>query len=289
MDETLKRIFHAKHVEAILVGSFGDCSDGEVFQVDDKKMFVKIRPNARQMLEGEKAGLEALKKTRTVRVPTPYAIFHHNGMDCLVMDYLPITSLHNQQAELGKYLARLHLHNWRRKEKDESHVTKFGFDRPTYCGKLSMDNRWRSNWVDFYVRQRIKPHLERLQDEEVNELWMKVEKKLPLLFPANLEIFPSLLHGDLWCGNAGESNQHPFIYDPSAFYGHHEFDLAIADMFGGFSESFYDAYHKLIPKVDGFEQRLNLYKLFHYLNHWNHYGDTYKLGTVSLLQIILVS
>lgn len=47
MDETLKRIFHAKHVEAILVGSFGDCSDGEVFQVDDKKMFVKIRPNAR--------------------------------------------------------------------------------------------------------------------------------------------------------------------------------------------------------------------------------------------------
>ena len=58
------------------------------------------------------------------------------------------------------------------------------------------------------------------------------------------------------------------MFDPACFYGHHEFDLAIAGMFGGFTRQFYDAYHSIIPKPDGFEQRHKLYLLFHYLNHW---------------------
>ena len=58
------------------------------------------------------------------------------------------------------------------------------------------------------------------------------------------------------------------IYDPASFYGHDEFDLAIAGMFGGFSKQFYDTYHKLIPKAKGFDDRHTLYTLFHYLNHW---------------------
>ena len=58
------------------------------------------------------------------------------------------------------------------------------------------------------------------------------------------------------------------IFDPASFYGHHEFDLAIAGMFGGFNKQFYDAYHKLIPKAPGFPVRHKLYTLFHYLNHW---------------------
>lgn len=57
-------------------------------------------------------------------------------------------------------------------------------------------------------------------------------------------------------------------FDPAAFYGHHEFDLAIAGMFGGFSTTFYDAYHRLLPKQNGFERRHSLYILFHQLNHW---------------------
>lgn len=58
------------------------------------------------------------------------------------------------------------------------------------------------------------------------------------------------------------------IFDPATFYGHHEYDLAISGMFGGFNLSFYDAYHKVIPKAPGFENRHKLYQLFHYLNHW---------------------
>jgi protein-ribulosamine 3-kinase len=58
------------------------------------------------------------------------------------------------------------------------------------------------------------------------------------------------------------------MFDPASFYGHHEFDLAIARMFGGFNGHFFQAYHKLIPREPGFEKRESLYELFHYLNHW---------------------
>ncbi len=58
------------------------------------------------------------------------------------------------------------------------------------------------------------------------------------------------------------------IFDAASFYGHHEYDLGITGMFGGFSNEFYSSYHKLIPKQPGFEQRHQLYQLFHYLNHW---------------------
>ena len=64
------------------------------------------------------------------------------------------------------------------------------------------------------------------------------------------------------------STLHAVVFDPASFYGHHEFDLAITRMFGGFDGKFYNAYHKLIPKSPGFATRQKLYILFHYLNHW---------------------
>lgn len=81
-------------------------------------------------------------------------------------------------------------------------------------------------------------------------------------------IRPSLLHGDLWSGNAGQTPDGVAIFDPASFYGHHEYDLGIASMFGGFGKRFYDSYFEEIPKQPGFEKRLQLYELFHYLNHW---------------------
>ena len=49
------------------------------------------------------------------------------------------------------------------------------------------------------------------------------------------------------------------MFDPACFYGHHEYDLAIAGMFGGFTRQFYDGYHSIIPKAAGFELRHKLY------------------------------
>uniref|UniRef100_A0A8D8PPN0 protein-ribulosamine 3-kinase n=1 Tax=Cacopsylla melanoneura TaxID=428564 RepID=A0A8D8PPN0_9HEMI len=75
-----------------------------------------------------------------------------------------------------------------------------------------------------------------------------------------------------------------YMYDPAVFYGHHEYDLAISSMFPGFRQQFYDAYHALIPKAPGFEDRQRVYQLFHYLNHWNHFGGGYKSSSLSIMR-----
>ena len=41
----------------------------------------------------------------------------------------------------------------------------------------------------------------------------------------------------------------------------------------GFSGSFWAAYHEVIPRAPGFEDRHQLYQLYHYLNHYNLFGS----------------
>ena len=103
-------------------------------------------------------------------------------------------------------------------------------------------------------------------------------------FFSNIEVFPSLLHGDLWSGNIGQVDDTPVVFDPASFYGHHEYDLAIGKMFGGFTGEFHKSYHAVIPKQEGFETRSELYQLFHYLNHWNHFGDGYRAQSLSIMK-----
>ena len=59
-------------------------------------------------------------------------------------------------------------------------------------------------------------------------------EKLPALF-VNYQPSISLLHGDLWCGNAGlDESGKLALYDPAVYYGDRETDLAMAELFGGF-------------------------------------------------------
>lgn len=44
-------------------------------------------------------------------------------------------------------------------------------------------------------------------------------------------------------GNTGATIEGPCMFDPASFFGHSEFELAIVDMFGGFQEPFWSAYH----------------------------------------------
>lgn len=68
------------------------------------------------------------------------------------------------------------------------------------------------------------------------------------------------------------------VFDPACWYGVHEFDLALATMFGGFGIPFYEVYHSIIPKAEGFDRRMRFYKLYHYLNHLNLHGAGFGHG-----------
>ena len=92
-----------------------------------------------------------------------------------------------------------------------------------------------------------------------------------------------MLHGDLWSGNVAAVGGEPCIFDPASYYGHHEAEFGMS-WCAGFSGDFWDAYHALIPKAPGFEERQQLYLLYHYLNHYNLFGSGYYGQCESILR-----
>jgi len=284
MEEKLKEVFAANKVVKQRNTFGGDISQTSVYLVDDTPIFVKINENknARQMFEGEFEGLKQILATGTVKCPQPYHIFQVGTSTCFAMEYLKLSYLDTKQSELGRQLGNLHLHN----SNSDQPITSFGFPVPTCCGRISLDNSWNDDWKHFYANQRVAPQVKMAGNSQAAELWEEFEKsgKMDKMFPPNLRVRPSLLHGDLWSGNCGECHGNGCLFDPASFYGHHEFDLAIARMFGGFTAEFFGSYHRVVPRSEGFEERAVLYDLFHHLNHWNHFGDGYKSGCLRLLR-----
>lgn len=121
-----------------------------------------------------------------------------------------------------------------------------------------------------------------------------------LLAPGVLEGFfkgvtvtPSILHGDLWSGNIsglrnerGNARGGVTIFDPAVYYGHHEAEFGMS-WCASFTSDFWTAYRRHVPKEAGFENRLRIYKLYHYLNHFVLFGSGYKQECVSILQYLL--
>jgi len=158
----------------------------------------------------------------------------------------------------------------------------FGFHVPTFCGATRLKNGWYETWEECYSAL-IGDLLEGLRKRSANKvLCQKGELVRQTVIPfllRQLDVEPVLLHGDLWSGNTGTdiASNEPVIYDPSSFFGHNEADLAIARIFGGFTDSFFATYHEHLPKSEPAEQyelRVDLYELFHYLNHALIFGSS---------------
>ena len=288
LEELLKTRLNFKSVKATNYRRGGDISSGQTYLVDnDQKIFVKSNAgrNAKLMFEGELASLQAIENTKTIKVPKPYGVLQDGDTHYIVMEHLDL-GYGSCQAKLGTDLAQMHLNNLQ-KEDHPGYVSRFGFDRPTCCGSIAQSNTWTDTWVGFYTA-KLQEQIDLLtqNDADVNEYWPKLKEKIPTYFD-DITVRPSLLHGDLWSGNAGSVGSEPVIYDAASFYGHNEYDLGIAGMFGGFGPAFYSAYHDLIPKEQGFEKRHLLYQLFHHLNHWNHFGSGYRSGSISIMKQLI--
>ena len=95
----------------------------------------------------------------------------------------------------------------------------------------------------------------------------------------------SLLHGDLWSGNAiSDSEGSPALIDPAVYFGWAEADLAMTDLFGGFSDAFYSAYNEVNPLASGWRERFPIYNLYHLLNHVNLFGQSYLSQVRTILK-----
>ncbi|KAJ3309890.1 hypothetical protein HDU76_003504 [Blyttiomyces sp. JEL0837] len=174
----------------------------------------------------------------------------------------------------------------------------FGFDVVTFCGDTRQNNRWEERWDLFFEKRRIRPLVEvvwkEYGDEEIKRLGELVcENVIPALL-GKLDIVPVPIHGDLWAGNAAVNSEtgQPVIFDPAAFYGHNEYELGIMKMFGGFPDTFFKEYHKHRPidePKEQYEQRLQLYELYHHLNHAALFGGSYRSSATAIMDQLVAN
>ena len=61
----------------------------------------------------------------------------------------------------------------------------------------------------------------------------------------------------------------------------------MTELFGGFSQRFYQGYNEVFPLDKGYEQRKPLYNLYHILNHYNLFGGHYQTQALQIIQKLL--
>lgn len=233
--------------------------------------FVKLNaPERVEMFSAEAAGLHEIAKTGTVRVPG--AVCHGaSATACwLVLEHLELRpSDDGSMSALGRRLARMHRVSSR----------EHGWDRDNTIGATAQLNSRSHDWIAFWRERRLGYQLRlaagRGHAGALIESGARLLEKLPAFFRGYRPL-PSLLHGDLWSGNAAAAaGGEPVIFDPAVYYGDREADLAMTELFGGFPRVFYDAYGADYPLDTGYATRKSLYNLYHVLNHFNLFGGRY--------------
>lgn len=189
--------------------------------------------------------------------------------------YTPEQSRSEMDAQLGRGIAQLH----------RFHQKKFGFHHDNYCGSTIQENQWQENWISFFSEQRIAALLSMIRkrrglDVGEEKVYDKLIDRLPHII--NHQPAPSLNHGDLWSGNYMYASGGPALIDPASYYADREFDLGMMGMFGGFSQRVWDAYQEEYPLPAEWRQRHDLYKLYHYLNHYFIFGGGYGQQALSI-------
>ena len=89
------------------------------------------------------------------------------------------------------------------------------------------------------------------------------------------------------CNKQHRSDDVPAIFDPAAYYGGRECDLAMTQLFGGYHADFYAAYRAAHPPDAGYAARKELYNLYHILNHANLFGGGYARQAEQMMQRLL--
>ena len=247
-----------------------DLSNGE-------RVFLKCnRAGLLDMFTAEAHGLEALRATGTIGVPKPLAVGTDRNDAFLIMEYLSPAPRHSDYWEtFGHELAALHRAKC---------GPRFGFSTDNYIGSTPQKNEPMDSWAAFFRERRLIPQMKLawgLIDERTRRNLTRITERIDILLPE--PAFPSLIHGDLWSGNAvcGPDGK-AWIFDPAAYVGHFEAELAMTELFGGFPERFYRAYDEVNPIDRGYADHRDLYNLYHLLNHLNLFGLSYLSNVSSI-------
>jgi fructosamine-3-kinase len=252
----------------------------------DARHFVKVARHP-TMLACEADGLQALAATSTVRVPRVVANGVVGDDAWLVLEWLAISGGQPTRA-LGSSLARLH----RAPTPAGPRGERFGWHRDNWLGATAQANAWCDDWCTFFGERRLVPQLALAAKNGFAAIAREGGRLLDALPPllAGHASAPSLLHGDLWAGNAAtlESGD-GVVFDPAVYVGDREADFAMTELFGGFGVEFRRAYEEAWRLDEGYARRRELYNLYHLLNHLNLFGEAYAARTRRTLAWLLAT
>ncbi|RLA08389.1 MAG: fructosamine kinase family protein [Gammaproteobacteria bacterium] len=261
----------------------GGCIN-QCYKIQNKKhkFFVKINQiKFLKMFEKEAFSLQQIKKSNTIKVPEviSHGTDKNNNTSFLILEHIDLKNS-GDSIKLGENIAKLH----------NKKYPKFGFDENNFIGLSSQINIYKKNWIEFYRKNRLLKQLKLLQQKtgtiNLQNLYTICDNLSQ--FFESYQPYPSLLHGDLWSGNYGFDNKgQPIIFDPASYYGDRETDLAMSELFGGFSQEFYASYNRVLPLDDGYKVRKNLYNLYHILNHFNLFGGGYANQANTMMEDLL--
>ncbi|RZM75991.1 fructosamine kinase family protein [Leptolyngbya iicbica] len=262
--------------------SVGGGSINQTFRITDgdRDYFLKLNQASQYaMFEAEALGLREMAETQTIRVPKPICWGTAEGSCYIVMEYLPLgNSSRDSWYQMGQDLAAMH-----RVTSDRG----FGWQRDNTIGDTPQKNPWTDDWVEFYVEHRLRYQFQ-LANRRGN---FRRQEELMAAVPSLLAGHtpePSLVHGDLWSGNASVTvDGTPVILDPATYYGDREVDIAMSELFGRFPQPFYDGYNATYPLEPGYETRKILYNLYHIINHFNLFGGGYGSQAQSMMDRLL--
>jgi len=260
----------------------GGCINrAHVIEGGGRRYFVKTnRAGLAAMFEAEAQGLAELEAAQALRVPHPVATGVAGDEAFLALEYLELGG-DGDAAAMGRGLALQH-----RRRAD-----RFGWMRDNTLGSTPQVNAWNADWAAFLRAHRLGFQLQLAARNgcsgRLQTLGEKLLARLEDFFPGYRPC-PSLLHGDLWGGNAAfAASGEPVVFDPAVYYGDREADLAMTELFGGFGPAFHAAYREAWPLDPGYAVRKTLYNLYHILNHANLFGGGYANQAVAMMQRLL--
>lgn len=244
----------------------------EVISLGKPAMHVKQNASPfRDALFREVEGLALLRDALTVtgvtavRVPEVFSVGDEQmEMAAIVQKRQTDTLLY----KLGEAIGLIH----------QLPQTCYGFSGDNYIGLSPQLNTESDSWGYFFVEYRLKYQVSRIGHPRIRERFEQILAHCGEDLADWLDEHcrrPSLLHGDLWSGNVLFDDDFAWLIDPAVYFGDREADMAMTEMFGGFGPNFYEGYYSVWPRSPVYEQKRELYNLYHYLNHYNLFGGWY--------------
>ncbi len=268
--------FFGPNVRVVSASScFGGCIN-ESFVLDlsnGDKVFLKSNSlDLENLFSCEAFGLRLLSAANsTIRVPVVLDEFKNEKSQFLLLEFVEPGVKGKDFFELfGRELAFFHLNNF---------SDSCGLEIDNFIGATRQVNSFCDSWIEFFGKNRLEFQVRLaesrgLADKTFVADVFRLIDRLDNFIPSVSRF--SLLHGDFWGGNyMVDSCGKPVFIDPAVYYGHSEADLAMTELFGGFSSSFYSSYSEILPFSDNYSELKDLYNLYHMLNHLNLFGRAY--------------